>query len=192
MAAIIDGKAIAKRVRTEVLARAQAFEKRTGRKPGLEVVLVGDDPASQVYVRNKERASIETGMRGAVHRVPADASQGRVVELVQRLNADPAVDGILVQLPLPKQIDPDAVIACIEPAKDVDGLTPINAGLLVLGRVLMSWVDPMGRTQAGRVLSQLTEPFLAPIRSVLPRTGMFDLAPLVLLLVLGVLLRLLV
>jgi methylenetetrahydrofolate dehydrogenase (NADP+) / methenyltetrahydrofolate cyclohydrolase len=143
-AAIIDGKAIAKRVRIEVLARAQAFEKRTGRKPGLEVVLVGDDPASQVYVRNKERASIEAGMRGAVHRVPADASQASVVELVRRLNADPTVDGILVQLPLPKQIDPDAVIACIDAAKDVDGLTPINAGLLVLGRSGLRPCTPVG------------------------------------------------
>ncbi len=144
MAAIIDGKAIAKRVRAEVLARAQAFERRAGRKPGLEVVLVGDDPASQVYVRNKERASIEAGMRGAVHRVPADTTQARVLELVQRLNADPTVDGILVQLPLPKQIDPDAVIACIDPAKDVDGLTPINAGLLVLGRPGLRPCTPLG------------------------------------------------
>jgi methylenetetrahydrofolate dehydrogenase (NADP+)/methenyltetrahydrofolate cyclohydrolase len=133
-AQLIDGKAIAKKVRAEVEQRVTEFAARHGRKPGLEVVLVGDDPASQVYVRNKEKASNEIGMRGAVHRLPADSSQAKVLELVSRLNADDAVDGILVQLPLPSQIDPDAVIAVIEPAKDVDGLTATNAGLLVLGR----------------------------------------------------------
>jgi methylenetetrahydrofolate dehydrogenase (NADP+)/methenyltetrahydrofolate cyclohydrolase len=144
VAQLIDGKAIGMRVRAEIKARAEAFAARTGRKPGLEVVLVGDDPASQVYVRNKERASTEAGMHGAVHRLPGDSSQVQVVELVQRLNADPRVDGILVQLPLPKHIDPDAVIACIDPGKDVDGLTPINAGLLVLGRPGLRPCTPYG------------------------------------------------
>lgn len=143
-AQLIDGKAVSKQVRAEAQARAAAFEKQAGRKPGLEVVLVGDDPASQVYVRNKERASTEVGMRGAVHRLPGDSSQAKVIELVKRLNADPNVDGILVQLPLPKQISPDAVIDCIDAAKDVDGLTPVNAGLLALGRPGLRPCTPYG------------------------------------------------
>jgi methylenetetrahydrofolate dehydrogenase (NADP+)/methenyltetrahydrofolate cyclohydrolase len=143
-AQIIDGKVVSKQVRAEAQARAAAFEQRYGRKPGLEVVLVGDDPASHVYVRNKERASVEVGMRGVVHRVPGDASQAKVIELVQRLNADPNVDGILVQLPLPKQIDPDAVIGEIDAGKDVDGLTPWNAGLLALGRPGLRPCTPYG------------------------------------------------
>jgi methylenetetrahydrofolate dehydrogenase (NADP+) / methenyltetrahydrofolate cyclohydrolase len=143
-AQLIDGKAVSKQVRAEAQARAAAFEQRHGRKPGLEVVLVGDDPASQVYVRNKERASTEVGMRGVVHRVPADASQAKVIELVQGLNADPNVDGILVQLPLPKHIDPDVVIGQIDASKDVDGLTPWNAGLLALGRPGLRPCTPFG------------------------------------------------
>jgi methylenetetrahydrofolate dehydrogenase (NADP+) / methenyltetrahydrofolate cyclohydrolase len=143
-AQVIDGKAVSKQVRAEAQARAAAFERRHGRKPGLEVVLVGDDPASQVYVRNKERASTEVGMRGVVHRVPADASQAKVIELVQGLNADPNVDGILVQLPLPRHIDPDAVIGQIDASKDVDGLTPWNAGLLALGRPGLRPCTPYG------------------------------------------------
>jgi methylenetetrahydrofolate dehydrogenase (NADP+) / methenyltetrahydrofolate cyclohydrolase len=143
-AQLMDGKAVSKKVRAEAQARAAAFEQRHGRKPGLEVVLVGDDPASQVYVRNKERASVEVGMRGAVHRLPGDSSEAKVIEFVQRLNADPNVDGILVQLPLPKQISPDAVIGCIDAGKDVDGLTPLNAGLLALGRPGLRPCTPYG------------------------------------------------
>jgi methylenetetrahydrofolate dehydrogenase (NADP+)/methenyltetrahydrofolate cyclohydrolase len=143
-AQLIDGKAVAKKVRAEAQARAAAFERRHGRKPGLEVVLVGDDPASHVYVRNKERASIEVGMRGVVHRVPADVSEAKVIELVHGLNADANVDGILVQLPLPKHIAPDAVIAQIDAGKDVDGLTPLNAGLLALGRLGLRPCTPYG------------------------------------------------
>jgi methylenetetrahydrofolate dehydrogenase (NADP+)/methenyltetrahydrofolate cyclohydrolase len=143
-AQLIDGKAIAQKVRAEVQARAVAFEQRHGRKPGLEVVLVGDDPASHVYVRNKERASGEVGMRGVAHRLPADTSQAKVIELVRALNADPNVDGILVQLPLPKHIDPEAVIDQIDAAKDVDGLTAMNAGLLALGRSGLRPCTPVG------------------------------------------------
>src|SRR3954447_2511079 len=98
-AQIIDGKAIAERVRGEVKARVDAFEKRAGRKPGLEVVIVGDDPASHVYVNSKEKTSGQVGMRGLVHRLPADVSQTELMAKVASLNADPAVDGILVQLP---------------------------------------------------------------------------------------------
>jgi methylenetetrahydrofolate dehydrogenase (NADP+)/methenyltetrahydrofolate cyclohydrolase len=143
-AQVIDGKAIAKKVRAEVTEQVAAFERASGRKPGLEVVLVGEDPASQVYVRNKERASVEVGMRGAVHRLPADASQGKVVELVRRLNEDKAVDGILVQLPLPPQVNADAVIDCIASEKDVDGLTAESAGLLALGRPGLRPCTPVG------------------------------------------------
>src|SRR5690349_5309482 len=97
-AQLIDGKAVAKKVRAEVTRAAEAFERRRGRKPGLEVVLVGDDPASQVYVRGKEKASNEAGIRGVVHRLSADTSQAKLIELVERLNHDPSVDGILVQM----------------------------------------------------------------------------------------------
>jgi methylenetetrahydrofolate dehydrogenase (NADP+)/methenyltetrahydrofolate cyclohydrolase len=143
-AQLIDGKAVAQKVRAEVQERVDAFVKRYARKPGLEVVLVGDDPVSQVYVRNKEKASNEIGMRGAVHRLPGDTSQAKLLELVARLNADPSVDGILVQMPLPKHIDADAVIGSIDPSKDVDGLTPTNAGLLVLGRPGLQPCTPLG------------------------------------------------
>jgi methylenetetrahydrofolate dehydrogenase (NADP+) / methenyltetrahydrofolate cyclohydrolase len=143
-AQLIDGKKIAEKVRAEAQQRAEAFSQKHGRKPALEVVLVGDDPASQVYVRSKEKASNQAGLRGAVHRLPADTSQAKLQELVQRLNADPDVDGILVQMPLPKQIDSDIVIGAIEPSKDVDGLTPTNAGLLVLGRLGLRPCTPVG------------------------------------------------
>ncbi len=143
-AELIDGKAIAKKVRAEVKERAAAFAEKYGRQPGLEVVLVGEDPASQVYVRNKERASNKVGIRGAAHRLPADASEAAVLELVGKLNADDAVDGILVQLPLPDHIDPNAVVDQIDAAKDVDGLGAVNAGLLVLGREGLRPCTPFG------------------------------------------------
>ena len=133
VAQILDGKVIAARVREEVKARAAAFSARAGRKAGLEVVLVGDDPASHVYVGSKERATAELGMRGAVHRLPADVGQRALLDQVAALNADPNVDGVLVQLPLPKGLDAEQVIHAIEPSKDVDGLHPFNAGLLVAG-----------------------------------------------------------
>jgi methylenetetrahydrofolate dehydrogenase (NADP+)/methenyltetrahydrofolate cyclohydrolase len=143
-AQLIDGKAIATRVSADTQRRAEEFEARFGRKVGLEVVLVGDDPASQVYVRNKERTSQSLGLRGAAHRLPGDSSQAKVVELVRQLNGDPGVDGILVQLPLPKQIDPNAVIDEIHHSKDVDGLTAVSAGLLALGRPLLQPCTPLG------------------------------------------------
>ncbi len=132
-AQILDGKLIAERVREEVKVRVAAFEKKSGRKPGLEVVLVGDDPASHVYVNSKEKASAQVGMRGLVHRMPASTTQSELMAKVQSLNADPAVDGILVQLPLPKGLDSEAVVHSIDPRKDVDGLHPVNAGLLASG-----------------------------------------------------------
>jgi len=144
VAQLIEGKPIAAKVQAEVEARVRELTARYGRPPGLEVVLVGDDPASQVYVRNKERASTKIGMRGAVHRLPADTSEAAVIELVERLNADDAVDGILVQMPLPKHIDADRVIGRIDPAKDVDGLTAINAGKLALGKPALVPCTPYG------------------------------------------------
>jgi methylenetetrahydrofolate dehydrogenase (NADP+)/methenyltetrahydrofolate cyclohydrolase len=143
-AQLIDGKQVAARVRAEVQVRAAAFEKARGRKAGLDVVLVGDDPASQVYVRNKEKATNEIGMRGVAHRLPATASHAEVLALVQQLNARDDVDGILVQLPMPAQIDAEAIIDAIDPSKDVDGLTVGNAGLLALGRPGLRSCTPVG------------------------------------------------
>ncbi len=144
VAQLIEGKPIAAKVHAEVETRVREIIERYGRPPGLEVVLVGEDPASQVYVRNKERASLKVGMRGGVHRLPADTSEAVLLELVQRLNADDAVDGILVQLPLPKHIDTDRVIGSIDASKDVDGLTAENAGKLVLGKPALVPCTPFG------------------------------------------------
>ncbi|MBK8169176.1 MAG: bifunctional methylenetetrahydrofolate dehydrogenase/methenyltetrahydrofolate cyclohydrolase FolD [Sandaracinaceae bacterium] len=143
-AKIIDGKEIAARVRAEVKRDADAFAKKHGRAPGLDVVLVGEDPASQVYVRNKEKASLECGMRGTVHRLPADTQQAVLVALVQKLSADDTVDGILVQLPLPGRLDSAQVIAAIDPGKDVDGLHPVNAGALASGNSGLRPCTPSG------------------------------------------------
>lgn len=144
MAEIIDGKAIAKKVRDEVAARAAAFESERGRKPGLEVVLVGEDPASVVYTRNKEKAAIEAGVRGKLHKLPADTSEADLLALVRRLNEDTTVDGILVQLPLPRHIRDQAVLDAIDPRKDVDGFHPMNAGLLSVGRAGLVPCTPSG------------------------------------------------
>jgi methylenetetrahydrofolate dehydrogenase (NADP+)/methenyltetrahydrofolate cyclohydrolase len=133
-ARILDGKALAETVRAEVRAGVESFRARYGRGPGLDVVLVGDDPASVVYTRNKEKASNEVGMRGTLHTLPVSASEEEVIARVRALNADPSIDGILVQLPLPKHIDAQRVLDLIDPAKDVDGLHPVNAGMLALGR----------------------------------------------------------
>ena len=134
-ARILDGKKLAEELRGTVKSGVTAFVQAHGRPPGLDVVLVGEDAASQVYTRNKEKTSNEVGMRGRLHRLPADASEDAVLELVRTLNADDAVDGILVQLPLPKHIDEGKVIDAIDPAKDVDGFHPTNAGLLAIGRI---------------------------------------------------------
>jgi methylenetetrahydrofolate dehydrogenase (NADP+)/methenyltetrahydrofolate cyclohydrolase len=133
-ARILDGKALAQSVRAEIRTAIEAFRAEHGRVPGLDVVLVGDDPASVVYTRNKESASKEVGMRGRLHTLPAATSEADLLALVRQLNADPAVDGILVQLPLPKHIAPVPVLDLIEVGKDVDGFHPVNAGLLSLGR----------------------------------------------------------
>lgn len=131
-AEIIDGMAVAKKVRAEVAARCTRLRAR-GVVPGLTVVLVGDDPASAVYVRNKEKASVAAGMQGETIRLPASTTQAELLAVVDRLNADASVHGILVQMPLPKQIDPQAVIRRIDPRKDVDGFHPVNVGKVLIG-----------------------------------------------------------
>ena len=133
-AQIIDGKAVAAEVRERVRGEvAEYTAAHDGHTPGLATVLVGDDPASEIYVRNKHKACEEVGIRSIDERPPAETSEAELLELIERLNQDPEVDGILVQLPLPEQIDPDAVLARLDPGKDVDGLTPTNAGLLASG-----------------------------------------------------------
>ena len=133
MARVIDGKAVAKAVRDEVARGVAEFKQRYGRAPGLHVVLAGDDPASAVYVRHKEKAAAEVGMEGRVHRLPQSVSHDEVLDLVKQLNAEPSVDGILVQLPLPPAVRPQAVLEEIDPSKDVDGFHALNVGALWSG-----------------------------------------------------------
>ena len=143
-AAVIDGKSFAAKLRVKVAQFAASFEHSAGRKAGLAVVLVGEDPASQVYVRSKGKATLECGMASFEHRLPSDTAQADLLALVDRLNADPLVDGILVQLPLPDQLDQQAVVARISPDKDVDGLTPISTGRLALGLPGLVPCTPLG------------------------------------------------
>ena len=132
-AKIIDGKAAAAALREEVAKEVARFRVATGRTPGLATVLVGEDPASAVYVRSKGRATLEAGMQSFEHKLPAETSEADLLALVDRLNADPAVDGILVQLPLPDHINTNKVITRVDPDKDVDGFHPVNAGRLAIG-----------------------------------------------------------
>lgn len=140
----IDGKAIAARLREKVATYAAQYRTAHGVQAGLAVVLVGSDPASQVYVRSKVKMTGEAGLRSIEHLLPADTSEADVLALVARLNADPDVDGILVQLPLPKQIDADKVIAAINPEKDVDGFHPVNVGRLATGTGGLVPCTPLG------------------------------------------------
>ena len=132
-ARLIDGRAAAADLRARLATFAERFRAQTNRAPGLATVLVGEDPASSVYVRSKAKATREAGMESFSHQLPAHVSEADLLALVAQLNADPAVDGILVQLPLPAHIDSAKVIAAIDPAKDVDGFHPINAGKLATG-----------------------------------------------------------
>ncbi|EEE46777.1 bifunctional methylenetetrahydrofolate dehydrogenase/methenyltetrahydrofolate cyclohydrolase FolD [Roseibium alexandrii] len=132
-AQIIDGKAIAESVRGEITERAAKLLSETGKRPGLAVILVGEDPASQVYVRNKDRAAEACGFHSVKHTMPADSSEDAVLGMVDQLNNDPDIHGILVQLPLPGHIDESKVLRLIKPEKDVDGFHPINVGLLTAG-----------------------------------------------------------
>jgi methylenetetrahydrofolate dehydrogenase (NADP+)/methenyltetrahydrofolate cyclohydrolase len=143
-ARLIDGAAHAQALRASLAVAAAAFEASAGRKAGLAAVLVGEDPASQVYVRSKGKATLEAGMASFEHKLPDTTSQAELIALIERLNADPAVDGILVQLPLPPHIDEQAAIAAIDPAKDVDGFHVINAGRLAVGAPGMVPCTPLG------------------------------------------------
>ena len=143
-ASIIDGKAFAEGLRARVAEVAAGFEKAAGRKAGLAVVLVGEDPASQVYVRNKGKQTLACGMNSFEHKLPADTSEADLLAVVERLNADPAVDGILVQLPLPAHMDEAKVIATINPDKDVDGFHVISAGRLAVGQSGFVPCTPLG------------------------------------------------
>ncbi len=159
-ASLIDGKAFAAQLRARVATGAADFTARTGVVPGLAVVLVGDDPASAVYVRNKERALETAAMRSFDHRLSADTDQATLLALIDQLNRDPAVHGILVQLPLPRAIDTPTVLAAIAPEKDADGFHVTNAGQLAVGRpsvvpctplgCLMLLRDVLGRNLAGK------------------------------------------
>jgi methylenetetrahydrofolate dehydrogenase (NADP+)/methenyltetrahydrofolate cyclohydrolase len=143
-ARIIDGKAHAAALRAQLMAETARLKQQKGVVPGLATVLVGDDPASQVYVRNKNKTAEALGFHSVHVHLPATASEADVVAEVARLNADPSVHGILVQLPLPKQIREQAVLDVLDPAKDVDALTPANAGLLMSGRAHLVSCTPMG------------------------------------------------
>lgn len=133
MAQRIDGKAISAQIRTEIRDETAAFVKRTGITPGLAVVIVGEDPASQIYVRNKKKACEEVGFHSEVYELPADTAQSDLNALVDRLNRDPAIHGILVQLPLPEHLDENEVILRIDPSKDVDAFHPYNVGKIMIG-----------------------------------------------------------
>ncbi len=143
-AKIIDGKAFAEGLRARVAEAAAAVKTAHGLTPGLAAVLVGDDPASAVYVRNKEKAVAEAGMASVPHRLPADTKEADLLALLADLNADPRVHGILVQLPLPKQIRTEAAIDAVDPAKDVDGFHPVNVGRLASGRDALVPCTPAG------------------------------------------------
>ncbi len=143
-AAIIDGEAFARDLRARIARQAAALEKREGVVPGLAAVLVGDDAASEVYVRNKGKATLEAGMNNWQHRLPAATAHDEVVAKVAELNADSRVDGILVQLPLPEQVDAHAVTNAIDPAKDVDGFHVVNVGRLATGQAALTPCTPLG------------------------------------------------
>ncbi len=143
-ARIIDFKGAALKVREEVAAEAVRLKAEHGLVPGLAVILVGDDPASQIYVRSKGEQSREAGLHSVTHVLPASTPQDELIALVRSLNADPAIHGILVQMPLPRGFDERAVVAAIDPAKDVDGLTVINAGRLASGAPTLTPCTPLG------------------------------------------------
>ena len=161
-AAVIDGKAIAAELRARVMAAVRGLADGHGIVPGLAVVLVGDNPASEVYIGAKKKMSAETGMRSTDHRLAASASQAELLALLAKLNDDPDVHGILVQLPLPPQIDPHQVIAAIDPDKDVDGFHPLNAGRIAIGLPALAPCTP----QACIVLAKSVHPTLAGLEAL--------------------------
>jgi len=143
-ATIIDGKALAIEVQDELAVKVAQLKEQHGWVPGLAVILVGVDPASQVYVRNKHRACQRVGMHSEVHKLPAEATQEQVLELIGQLNANPDIHGILVQLPVPKHIDVGQILLAIDPAKDVDGFHPVSMGNLLSGQPHMVPCTPLG------------------------------------------------
>lgn len=161
-ATIIDGTAIAADLRSRVAAEVRRLSAAHGLVPGIAVVLVGHNPASEVYVRSKARQVVEAGMRSFDHRLPHNASEAELLALVARLNADPAVHGILVQLPLPDQIDTARVIAAVDPGKDVDGFHPLNVGRLVAGLPVLVPCTPL----ACVMLAKTVRPSLAGLDAV--------------------------
>jgi methylenetetrahydrofolate dehydrogenase (NADP+)/methenyltetrahydrofolate cyclohydrolase len=161
-ATIIDGKAVAAQVRREVAAKVAERISRGRAAPGLAVVLVGDDPASDVYVRNKARSTVEVGMLSFEHRLPASTTEAELLALVGELNRRADVNGILVQFPLPRHIDSVKVIEAIDPAKDVDGLHPVNAGLLASGAKALAPCTPTGCL----ILAQSIRPDLTGLEAV--------------------------
>jgi methylenetetrahydrofolate dehydrogenase (NADP+)/methenyltetrahydrofolate cyclohydrolase len=161
-ARIIDGKAIAAELRVKVAAEVKRLSTQHGITPGLAVVLAGNNPASESYVGSKAKATLETGMRSFDHRLPDGVSQADLMALVKKLNADPAVHGILVQLPLPKQINAQLVLDAIDPAKDVDGFHPVNAGRLASGLPALVPCTPLGCV----ILAKTVHPSLAGMDAV--------------------------
>ena len=143
-AEIIDGKAFAQKLLSKIKTATEAIKKQYNNTPGLAVVLVGEDPASEVYVRNKRRRTIECGMASFEHKLTDKVSQTELLDLIQKLNSDDSVDGILVQLPLPEHIDPQAVLDAINPEKDVDGFHVVNAGKLATGGDALVPCTPLG------------------------------------------------
>ncbi|MCX7323305.1 MAG: bifunctional methylenetetrahydrofolate dehydrogenase/methenyltetrahydrofolate cyclohydrolase FolD [Hyphomicrobiales bacterium] len=162
MTTLLDGKALAQTMRGALKEEVAAFTVRHGRPPGLAVVLVGNDTASQVYVGSKVKQTEEIGMRSIEHRLAADTGEAALLALVDRLNADPGVDGILVQLPLPAQIDAEKVLNRIDPAKDVDGFHPVNAGKLAIGAPGLVPCTPLGSV----ALAKLARPDLSGLHAV--------------------------
>jgi len=161
-ASIIDGKAVAEALRTEVAAGAAQLKRERDITPGLAVVLVGEDPASQVYVRTKAKMTRAAGMLSLEHKLPADTSQAALLALIAELNRRPDVHGILVQLPLPKHIDSGVVIEAIDPAKDVDGFHPVNVGRLASGGRALVPCTPSGCL----ILAKTVRPELAGLEAV--------------------------
>ena len=149
-AVLLDGKGVAARVRAEVAQRAAQFAARFGRRPGLAVVQVGEHPASTVYVRNKRRSSVEAGIESFAHDLPPGASEAEILALVESLNRDERVDGILVQLPLPQGVNADRVMDAVDPLKDVDGFHPLNTGLLAQKRPRLRPCTPFGVIRLAR------------------------------------------
>ncbi len=159
---IIDGKAVAAQVRAEVAAQVAAIKSKHGFQPGLAVVLVGEDPASKVYVKNKGLQTVEVGMASFEHKLPAETSEADILALVHKLNADPNVNGILVQLPLPKHVNAEKVLNAINPDKDVDGFHPVNVGRLWIGERSLVPCTPTGSV----ILAKSVAPSLSGMNAV--------------------------